>query len=100
MRDWVLAVGPAAPGPDRDQQRDRGRCGVIGRTKFHYDVWGDDVNVAARMESHGEPGRIQLARGTVERLSAVFRTSERGAIAVKGKGELRTWWLDGESEAP
>jgi class 3 adenylate cyclase len=68
--------------------------GVIGSTKFQYDIWGDTVNVASRMESQGLPGRIQLSETTVSLLSGDFVLQPRGEIEVKGKGQLRTWFLE------
>jgi guanylate cyclase len=70
-------------------------AGVIGRKKFSYDVWGDPVNVASRMESHGEPGKIQVSRDTYELLKDDFLFEPRGAIAIKGKGDMETWFLVG-----
>lgn len=68
-------------------------AGVIGTTKPAYDVWGDTVNTAARMESHGEPGRVQVTAAVVARLAGRFECVPRGTIDVKGKGALETWWL-------
>ncbi len=70
---------------------------VIGTRKFAYDVWGDAVNVASRMESHGEPGRIQVTAATYKRLQDQYRLAERGAIAIKGKGQMMTYWLMGKA---
>jgi guanylate cyclase len=67
--------------------------GVIGRRKFVFDIWGDPVNVAARMESHGAPGRIQLTDATYRLLADRFVCEPRGTIEVKGRGPLKTWWL-------
>ncbi len=72
-------------------------AGVIGRKKFSYDVWGDPVNVASRMESQGEPGKIQVARDAYELLKDDFILEPRGKIAVKGKGLMETWYLLGHS---
>jgi adenylate cyclase len=69
-------------------------AGVIGKRKFLYDLWGDVVNTASRMESHGVAGRIQMTDSTRQRLSGPFVLEERGVIAVKGKGEMRTWFLN------
>ena len=69
-------------------------AGVIGRRKFHYDLWGDVVNTASRMESHGIAGRIQVTDSTQERLCKMFLLEERGEISVKGKGEMHTWFLN------
>jgi len=70
-------------------------AGVIGKRKFIYDMWGDTVNTASRMESHGVAGRIQLTDSTRQRLREPFQLEFRGAIAVKGKGEMHTWFLNG-----
>jgi adenylate cyclase len=71
-------------------------AGVIGNRKFAYDLWGDTVNTASRMESAGTPGRIQVTRATYERLRDEFILEPRGSIPVKGKGKLETWYLVGE----
>jgi adenylate cyclase len=70
-------------------------AGVVGTRKFFYDVWGDAVNMAARMEQTGEPGKIQVAPETHERLKQRFELGERGVIEVRGKGAVRTWFLLG-----
>jgi guanylate cyclase len=68
-------------------------AGVIGHTKFHYDIWGDPVNVASRMESQGQPGKIQISRNMYELLQDEFVCEPRGTIEVKGKGSMETWFL-------
>jgi adenylate cyclase len=68
-------------------------AGVIGRKKFIYDLWGDAVNMASRMESHGTAGKIQITRETYELLKDEFHCESRGRIAIKGKGEMDTWYL-------
>jgi adenylate cyclase len=68
-------------------------AGVIGRKRFLYDLWGDAVNTASRMESHGTSGRIQITRATKELLDDEFVCERRGTIAVKGKGEMEAWYL-------
>jgi class 3 adenylate cyclase len=70
--------------------------GVIGTHKFQYDLWGDAVNTAARMESHGVPGRIQITAATHELIKDQFSCEPRGPIEVKGKGEMETWFVVGE----
>ncbi len=70
-------------------------AGVIGRRKFSYDVWGDTVNVASRMESQGAADRIQISEPTHALLVDQFAMSYRGIIEVKGKGLMETWFLDG-----
>ncbi len=69
-------------------------AGVIGKRKFFYDLWGDVVNTASRMESHGVSGRIQITEYTRKQLGEQFLLEERGAIDVKGKGEMHTWFLN------
>jgi class 3 adenylate cyclase len=71
-------------------------AGVIGRLRFLYDLWGDAVNTASRMESHGIPGEIQVTENTYEILKNKFNLDERGIIEVKGKGKMRTYLLRGE----
>jgi len=66
-------------------------AGVIGRRKFVYDVWGDAVNVASRMESHGLGGAIQITRATYELIRDEFVCEARGTVDVKGKGEMEVW---------
>jgi guanylate cyclase len=68
-------------------------AGVIGRKRFLYDLWGDAVNTASRMESAGTPGRIQVTRATYELLRDEFTFEPRGTVAVKGKGDMETWYL-------
>ncbi|MEB3827664.1 adenylate/guanylate cyclase domain-containing protein [Phormidium sp. CCY1219] len=68
-------------------------AGVIGQKKFIYDLWGDAVNIASRMESHGIPGYIQISESTYELLRDRYRFEERGTIPVKGKGEMKTYLL-------
>jgi adenylate cyclase len=68
-------------------------AGVVGTRKFFYDVWGDAVNTASRMESTGQAGRIQVAPGMYELLKNAFELEERGTIDVRGKGPMRTWFL-------
>jgi guanylate cyclase len=70
-------------------------AGVIGRKRFLYDLWGDAVNTASRMESHGTSGRIQITRATKELLEDEFVCEPRGTISVKGKGEVEVWYLVG-----
>ena len=70
-------------------------AGVIGRKRFLYDLWGDAVNTASRMESHGTSGRIQITRATKELLEDEFVCEPRGTISVKGKGEIEAWYLVG-----
>jgi adenylate cyclase len=70
-------------------------AGVIGRRKFIYDLWGDTVNTASRMESHGVAGRVQLTDATRAELGEDLQVEARGVIEVKGKGPLRTWFLLG-----
>ncbi|MEO8814737.1 MAG: adenylate cyclase [Mycobacterium sp.] len=71
-------------------------AGVVGTRRFFYDVWGDAVNLAARMESTDQENRIQVPQNVFDRLSTDFVFEERGAIDVKGKGVMRTWYLVGE----
>jgi adenylate cyclase len=85
-RDVPLRIGLAA-GPVV--------AGVVGARKFFYDVWGDAVNVAARMETTDVEGRIQVPQDVYERLNYAFLLEERGEVDVKGKGVMHTWYLVG-----
>jgi adenylate cyclase len=70
-------------------------AGVIGRRKFIYDLWGETVNMASRMESHGQSGVIQIARNTFDIVSGEFDCQARGEIEVKGAGRVETWYVTG-----
>lgn len=85
-RDVPLRIGMAA-GPVV--------AGVVGAKKFFYDVWGDAVNVASRMETTDEEGRIQVPDNIYERLQTSFAFEERGFVDIKGKGLMHTWYLIG-----
>jgi guanylate cyclase len=74
-------------------------AGVIGRKRFLYDLWGDAVNTASRMESHGTPGQIQVTRETYELLKDEFVLEPRGTVTIKGKGEVEAWYLIGRRAA-
>jgi class 3 adenylate cyclase len=74
-------------------------AGIIGRRKFSYDLWGDTVNTASRLESHGVPGEIQVSEQTWTRLRARYRLRSRGEIELKGKGAVAVYFLDGRNES-
>ena len=72
-------------------------AGVIGRRKFAYDLWGDVVNTAARMESHGLPGSIQVTQTTAALLGERFVLAARGEMEIKGKGPMPVFLLEGRA---
>jgi class 3 adenylate cyclase len=74
-------------------------AGIIGTAKYSYDLWGDTVNTASRMESHGAPGEIHVSGAARDALGESFELAERGVVEIKGKGPMRTWWLRGRREA-
>lgn len=74
-------------------------AGVIGRRKFIYDLWGETVNMASRMESHGHRGAIQITSNTFELLGDEFECEDRGMIEVKGAGRIPTWHVTGRRPA-
>ncbi len=68
-------------------------AGVVGLSKFAYDIWGDTVNLASQMEQHSEPGRINISGNTHEKIKDLFQTSYRGKIVAKGKGEVDMYFI-------
>src|SRR6185436_1042158 len=68
-------------------------AGVIGKSKYIYDLWGDTVNLASRMETTGLPGAIQVTRPVYEILKDKYKFESRGLIEVKGKGQVEAWLL-------
>ncbi len=68
-------------------------AGVLGTHKFVYDVWGDTVNTAKRMESYGQPGRIHVSAATRQALGGAFHFEPRGALDIKGKGLMETYFV-------
>lgn len=68
-------------------------AGVIGRKKFSYDLWGDSVNIASRMESHGNSGVIQITQATYDLIKDDFNCTPQGLVNVKGKGEMNVWFV-------
>jgi class 3 adenylate cyclase len=75
-------------------------AGVIGTRKFIYDLWGDAVNVASRMESHGVPGEIQVTDAVYRRLAGRYEFQRRGQIEVKGKGLMTAFLLTARRSRP
>ena len=73
-------------------------AGIVGSTKFHYDLWGDMVNTASRMESHGQPGKIQITNATYELIKDDFICEPQGRLLVKGKGEMDVWFVTGRQK--
>jgi adenylate cyclase len=103
--DMLAVVQPDGPMGDRGLELRIGLnsgpvvAGVIGRKRFLYDLWGDAVNIAGRMQSQGTRGRIQVTRATYELLKDEFVLEPRGTIEIKGKGDMETWYLVGRKKA-
>src|SRR5579864_3211969 len=74
-------------------------AGIIGRKKFIYDLWGESVNLASRMESQGQSGAIQITRGTYELIKDAFDCRSQGPITVKGAGHTEIWHVLGRRSA-
>ena len=68
-------------------------AGIVGSRNFQYDIWGDTVNIASRMESHGEAGKVHISNATYELIKNEFNCECRGVIPIKGKGQMETWFL-------
>ncbi len=75
-------------------------AGVIGKRKFSYDLWGDTVNTAARMESQGVPGEIQVTEAVYQILQDRYQFASRGPVEIKGKGVMNTFFLSGRKDSP
>jgi len=75
-------------------------AGVIGRTKFAYDLWGAAVNLASRMETHGEPGKVHVSEPFAQALSELYEFEDRGDIAIKGMGTVRSYFLVNRKTKP
>jgi adenylate cyclase len=75
--------------------RGQATAGVIGRSRMGYDLWGDAVNTASRMESTGEPGRIHVTEAFKAAVGNAFRFEPRGTVEAKGIGAMTTWYLVG-----
>jgi class 3 adenylate cyclase len=71
-------------------------AGVVGSKKFAYDIWGDTVNIAARMESKSEAGRVNISEATYRKIHYKFHCTPRGKIQAKNKGMIEMYYVDGE----
>lgn len=102
IRDWIAAWNAKRVEQGKDTWHARigihtGEliAGVIGKRKFAYDVWGDAVNVASRMETSGEPDKINISKATYELVKDQFQCTPRGLIEVKGRGDMEMWFVEG-----
>ncbi|MEZ4981026.1 MAG: adenylate/guanylate cyclase domain-containing protein, partial [Saprospiraceae bacterium] len=68
-------------------------AGVIGQKKFAYDIWGDTVNISSRLETACDPGQVNISESTQSRINGHFKVEPRGAIPVKGKGEMKMYFV-------
>ena len=71
-------------------------AGIVGTKKFAYDIWGDAVNIASRMESNGESGKLNISETTYRLISEYFKCNYRGKVQVKNKGEVDMYWVEHE----
>ena len=71
-------------------------AGIVGIKKFAYDIWGDTVNTASRMESSGEPGKVNISGSTYQRIKNHFKCTYRGKVQAKGKGEIDMYFVESE----
>lgn len=71
-------------------------AGIVGTSKFHYDIWGDAVNTASRIEDAGEVGKVNISQSTYELIKddTTFKFEKRGKILTKGKGEVEMWFVE------
>ncbi len=104
----ALGIRAAAAGVNREREKNRlapwemriglhtgpAMAGVVGRQKFAYDVWGDTVNLAARLEQCSEAGRINISEGVYKRVGHLFETKSRGSLEAKNKGQLAMYFLE------
>jgi guanylate cyclase len=74
-------------------------AGIVGQKRFLYDLWGDAVNLASRMESHGTPGAVQITRATFERVDDAFVCESQGTADIKGKGPMPVWHVIAHKQA-
>ena len=72
-------------------------AGIIGTARFSYDLWGETVNLASRLESSGEPGRIQVSSEVVKKAGDRYHFSPAGRVDLKGIGQVETFWLEGRA---
>ncbi len=75
-------------------------AGIVGVKKFAYDIWGDTVNTAARMEQRSEPGAVNISQATYELVQGAYRCDYRGQIAAKNKGEVAMYFVEAQVGAP
>ena len=68
-------------------------AGIVGIKKFAYDIWGDTVNIASRMESSGVPGRVNISESTYQLIEGQYNCEYRGEVHAKGKGDLKMYFL-------
>ena len=68
-------------------------AGVIGKTKYQYDLWGDTVNLASRMKAYGEAGKVHICQATYEKVKSELACASRGTMKIKGKGDIESWFV-------